>query len=90
MQNALRRTLLTPRLYEYPLWSWWNPLLLVKPYLNCRRVVRFQFKNYDFLKHNALACYKSQIEPTTPRENPLLSPDFTRLFAKPEEFYFEI
>ncbi|MFA6286225.1 MAG: PIG-L family deacetylase [Opitutaceae bacterium] len=78
------------RLYEYPVWSWWNPALLVRPGFSARRVVRFDFKGYGFLKRDALAAYRSQFEPTPPWKTPLLSPDFTALFAKPEEFYFEI
>ncbi len=78
------------RLYEYPVWSWWNPVLLVRPYFTSRRVVSFNFKGYGFLKQAALACHRSQFEPTPPWTKPVIAPDFTALFAGDEEFYFEI
>ncbi len=90
LQRALQDGTHPVRLYEYPLWSWWNPALLVRPGFSARRVVRFDFNGYGFLKHEALDAYRSQFKPTPPWKSPLISADFTALFEKPEEFYFEI
>lgn len=90
LARALQTNARPARLYEYPVWSWWNPLRLIHPLFNSRRVVRFNFKGDGSLKQDALATYRSQFAPSPPWEKPLLPPDFTALFAKPEEYYFEI
>ena len=90
LKQALQDSTHPVRLYEYPVWSWWNPALLIRPCFSARRVVRFDFKGYGFLKQDALACYRSQFEPTPPWKTPLISADFTALFSMPEEYYFEI
>jgi LmbE family N-acetylglucosaminyl deacetylase len=78
------------RLYEYPVWAWWNPLLLVRPYFTARRVVRLQFKEGGLLKKDALACHRSQFEPVDPWTSPVIAPAFVSFFTRDEEFYFEI
>ena len=78
------------RLYEYPVWAWWNPVLLARPWFTSRHVVRCNFKGYGFLKQEALACHRSQFQPTSPWTKPVIAPDFTALFTGDEEFYFEI
>jgi len=90
LQRSLQGYTRPFRLYEYLVWSWWNPALLIHPFFTSRRVVRFDFHGYGFLKNSALASYRSQFTPTPPWEQPLLKSNFTGLFAKPEEFYFEI
>jgi LmbE family N-acetylglucosaminyl deacetylase len=79
-----------PRIFEYLVWSWWNPLRLLWPWLTARRVWRYRFRGYDTIKISALQCYRSQFEPTPPWDQPVLSPAFVRLFQRPYEFYFEI
>jgi LmbE family N-acetylglucosaminyl deacetylase len=90
LQRALQDCTRPVRLYEYLVWSCWNPALLIRPFFTCRQIVRFEFKGYGFLKTGALAAYRSQFAPTPPWKNPLLGADFTGLFAKSEEFYLEI
>ncbi len=90
LKRALEGGTRSIRLYEYLVWSLWNPSLLVYPFFTSRRVVRLDFKGYNFLKKESLATYRSQFEPTPPWENPLLASDFTALFEGDEEFYFEI
>jgi LmbE family N-acetylglucosaminyl deacetylase len=77
------------RLFEYPVWSWWNPLLLWRPLFTCPRVVRHRVGDCTCRKAAALACYRSQIEPTLPWTKPLLSATFISLFKGPDEFFFE-
>jgi glycosyltransferase involved in cell wall biosynthesis/LmbE family N-acetylglucosaminyl deacetylase len=81
---------LQPRIYEYLVWSWWNPLRLLRAWLTARRVWRFSFRGYEDIKIAALKCYVSQFEPTPPWDKPMLSPEFVRLFQRPCEFYLEI
>lgn len=79
-----------PRIYEYLVWSWWNPLRLVGPLFTARRTWRFRFRGNEATKIAALQCYRSQFEPTPPWPEPVLDHDFVRLFHRPCEFYFEI
>lgn len=77
------------RIFEYPVWSLWNPLLLIRPFFKNKRVVFFSFKGYGFLKERAIDCHRSQFEATPPWKKPVISPEFRQLFLSEEEFYFE-
>jgi LmbE family N-acetylglucosaminyl deacetylase len=88
--ETLAGTGLQPRIYEYLVWSWWNPLRLFRPWLTAPRVWRFRFRGYEGIKIAALECYRSQFEPTPPWHEPMLSADFVRLFQRPCEFYLEL
>ncbi len=88
--TALHLTGLTPRVWEFPVWSWWNPLLLLRTLRRVRRVVRFRFAGFEFLKVAALAEYSSQFAPTAPWPEALLSPDFVSRFTSDEEFFCEL
>ncbi len=79
-----------PRIYEFPVWSWWNPLLLLAPVFRVRRVLRFRFQGYAFMKMSALSAHRSQTEPTAPWTNAILSPAFVAFFSTDEEFFFEL
>jgi LmbE family N-acetylglucosaminyl deacetylase len=87
--RALEQTGLQPRILEFPVWSWWNPLLLIRPLLTCRRVWRMDFLKYEGLKRQALAAYASQVQPAPPWEKAILSREFVSFFSSPEEFFFE-
>jgi len=87
--GALAGTGIKPRLYEYLVWSWWNPLRLLRPWLTARHVWRFRFPGYEGIKSAALKCYSSQFEPTPPWSEPVLDRDFARMFKRPCEFYLE-
>jgi len=87
--RALTQTGLQPRVLEFPIWSWWNPLLLIRPLLTCRRVWRMDFRRCENLKRQALAAYASQVEPAPPWEKAVLSREFVSFFLSSEEFFFE-
>jgi LmbE family N-acetylglucosaminyl deacetylase len=87
--RALTQAGLTPRLLEFPVWSWWNPLLLLPDVLRIRRVWRVDFRGHEQRKRAALAEYRSQTEPTPPWTQALLSPEFLSFFSTHEEFFFE-
>jgi LmbE family N-acetylglucosaminyl deacetylase len=88
--DALQSLSSRPRIFEYLVWSWWNPLRLLWPWLTARRVWRYRFRGYDDIKKSALKCYRSQFESTPPWNKPVMSPEFLRLFKRSYEFYFEI
>lgn len=87
--RALRKAPNDPRIFEYPIWAWRNPLLLVKPILASRAVWRADITGVLDRKAAALSAYASQIRPIPPDERPVLSQEFTSEFMFPEEFFFE-
>jgi len=78
-----------PRVLEFPVWSWWNPLLLLRPLLTCRRVWRLDLGPVRDVKARAIASYSSQTEPIAPEAAPALPPGFAPMFLCGEEFLFE-
>lgn len=88
VRTALARTGLSPALWEYPVWAWWNPLRLA------RQLVRPE-ENYVLelgptlpLKHRALACHATQLHPLPPWPHPALPPVLAELCTSPLEFLF--
>ena len=86
---ALDRAALRPRLLEFPVWSAWNPLLLVRPLFRARRIHRFEFPGYGPHKQHALSAYASQLLPSPPWNDAVLSADFVRAFSRETELFFE-
>ena len=87
--QALAASSVRPRVCEFPVWARWNPLLLLRPLLQARRITCCRFPDYAALKQRAISAYRSQTEPTPPWTQPLLSRGFRDSFAAPEEFFFE-
>jgi len=87
---ALAQAKLKTRIFAFPVWSWWNPLLLIRPLFTSRKVWRSDSLGYGHIKEKALATYASQVEPTPPWTTPVLSGEFVSFFSSPEEFFFEI
>lgn len=88
---CLRASGHTPRVLEFPVWSWWNPLILLRTLHRIRRVSCHRYRGYGFLKRAALSAYATQVAPTPPWSQPLLSRQFTRAFTSTEEeFFFEL
>jgi LmbE family N-acetylglucosaminyl deacetylase len=88
--RALAQTGQKPRLLEYPVWSAWNPLRLIRTLRTSRQVWRVNFHGYEGLKRQALAAYASQTAPIAPFVQPVLSREFLSFFSSPEEFFFEM
>lgn len=79
-----------PKVLEYPVWAWWSPLRLLRPLWESRRVWHVTFPSRLEAKCRALACYVSQVAPTAPWTEPLLSREFVASFSTATEFFFEI
>jgi LmbE family N-acetylglucosaminyl deacetylase len=86
-QAALITTPLTPLVLEFPIWSWWNPLLLLRALFGSGAIRRLEFQPVHRQKLAALACYHSQIKPIPPATSPLLSADYVRAFQSPVEYF---
>lgn len=78
-----------PRLLEFPVWSWWNPVLLIRPLLNSRRVWRTDTRAASELKARAVGSYGSQVLPLAPETSAVLPPGFVAMFSGSEEYLFE-
>jgi LmbE family N-acetylglucosaminyl deacetylase len=89
VSRALLRAGQGPRLLEFPVWSWWNPLLLLGPMLASRRVWRVDLRDFRVAKARAIASYASQTEPIAPDTAPALPAGFAAMFLCGEEFLFE-
>ena len=87
--RALSLTTFHPRVFEFPVWSWWNPLLLRRPLKQSRRVWRATFPEHAVLKQRALATQVTQVQPLQPGRGPMLTPEFLAFFNRAEEFFFE-
>ena len=90
IQSALRRTNGRARLLEYPIWASWAPQRLVRPLFTSRRIWRADFSGYEAIKRRALDLYRSQVAPTPPWDQPVLSAEFISYFQSSEEFFFEM
>lgn len=79
-----------PRVFEFPIWSWWSPRLLLRLALTRARVARCSFSGYEAVKWQAICAYRSQTEPVAPWTDPVLPAGFAAAFRGAEEFFFEI
>ena len=87
--SALEKLSFRPRVLEFPVWSWWKPFLLFPYLFTARRVLRFDYRGYEFLKQAAIESHRSQVEPMPPWPEPVQPRAFVRFFLSHEEYYFE-
>lgn len=86
--RAMAESKLAARILEYPVWSWWRAVLLVRPLMGGRRVKRIRFPQHRQRKADALSRYRSQFAPLAPWTKAVLSEEFRRLFTNDEEIFF--
>jgi LmbE family N-acetylglucosaminyl deacetylase len=89
VHRALERSGLRPRVLEYPVWSWWNPLLLARTLFTCRSVWRVEIGSALDAKRAAVASYVSQTLPVPPDTAPALPLGFASMFLGKREFFLE-
>ena len=86
--EAVRQVSPEADIWQYPVWSWWNPLLLVR-HLSVFGLCRHQrAEDFQALKLRALRQYRSQMEPMAPQTSPSLPPELVRVFQTDHEFFF--
>ena len=83
VMRALARAGLRPRILEFPVWSWWNPLLLLRPLFACRRIWRIDLREFAGLEERAISAYTSQNLPIAPDSAAALPPGFASMFPGP-------
>jgi LmbE family N-acetylglucosaminyl deacetylase len=86
--EAVARTTLHPDLWQYPVWSWWNPLLLLQGWLTTDDCRRQEVEDFLPAKRAAIACYQSQIAPLAPDSAPALPSDLVAIFSSDTEYFF--
>lgn len=89
VEGALKETGQRPRMLEFPIWAWRNPLLLLKPLLSSHAVWRVDLGGAREAKLAALAAYVSQTLPIPPDRESVLPPEFASEFTTAEEYFFE-
>lgn len=87
-QQAAARAGNAPEIWQYPIWSWWNPLLLASKIFRHREIYRLPAEDYHGLKQKALRCYGSQLNATPPAITPPLPRELVDFCLKDPEYFF--
>ena len=87
---ALARSKVHPAIWQYPVWSWWNPLLLFVRIIFNRGCCVQPAEDYHPIKTLALGRYRSQIEPALPWIEPVLQPELVRVCNSGQESFFRL
>ena len=88
VQDALARRHLRPVVWQYPVWAWWNPVLLLRCWAangGCRSL---PIEDYYPLKQRAAAAYQSQIAPLAPETAAVLPAALLNTFLARTEYFF--
>jgi LmbE family N-acetylglucosaminyl deacetylase len=86
--DAVQRAGLQPVIWQYPVWSWWNPVLLLRRWVHSRECRQLPLEDYRQHKRQAIQCYESQIRPLDPDPSPALPADLVDIFLADTEFFF--
>jgi LmbE family N-acetylglucosaminyl deacetylase len=86
--EAIARARASVEVWQYPVWTWWNPGLLLRRWLSSRDCRRQPLEDQRQAKEEAIGCYLSQIAPLPPDTSPALPPDFVEIFRQDTEFFF--
>jgi LmbE family N-acetylglucosaminyl deacetylase len=86
--DAVRDSGLRPDIWQYPVWSWWNPVVLLRRWLDTRDCRRLPLEDYRQHKQQAVRCYQSQITPLPPDSVAALPTVLVDIFLADTEFFF--
>jgi LmbE family N-acetylglucosaminyl deacetylase len=89
VRDAVLLAGISPRIFGFPVWSWWNPLLLARSLATFQRIWRVDVRSTLGPKEHAIAYYASQTKPLPPDTDPALPEGFALMFLGGYEFYFE-
>jgi len=87
--SAMRKSGKRPRIMEFPVWAWHNPLRLIEPLIKGRKVWRSLFTELRSTKVAAISSYATQTRPIAPETAPALPLYFVAELSHSEEFFFE-
>lgn len=86
--EAIDRAGIEAAMWEYPIWLWWNPLTLLTQLVQSTGRCRAPTEDFLPIKRQALAHYRSQLEPLLPQSEPALPRDLLRLIDSEAEYFF--
>ncbi len=86
--DAVEQTKTTPEIWQYPVWSWWNPALMLSKIFQVGDAHHLAGEDFHAVKKGALECYRSQIKPTPPWPNAALPPELMDFCLRDPEYYF--
>ena len=88
VRESLQRTHRHPNVWQYPVWSWWNPFLLFKHLFLAGRCYRHPLEDYHLIKERAMTRYRSQLQPLEPWEKPVIPTELQQVFHGRDEYFF--
>ena len=77
-----------PEIWQYPVWCWWNPLLLLSKIFFQGGIHRLPGAEFHARKQKALRCYHTQIESIAPGLSPSVPPELREFCLKDSEYFF--
>ncbi len=86
--DAILQAGMQPDIWQYPVWSWWNPLLLLRRWFATDDCRRLPLEDYRLAKQQAIRCYQSQIAPLAPDATPALPANLVETFNTDTEYFF--
>jgi LmbE family N-acetylglucosaminyl deacetylase len=89
VQGALVRAGISPRVFEFPVWSLWDSSLLFPSAFTARSVWRVGLDGLRESKARAIGCYVSQLQPLAPDLCSAVPEGFAPMFLGSNEFFFE-
>ena len=87
-REALSRARQEPEIWQYPVWCWWNPVLLLSKIFGPGHIRRLPGEDYHAYKTRALHCYRSQLEPVAPSFTVPLPPELLDFCLQDPEYFF--
>ncbi|HND62625.1 MAG TPA: PIG-L family deacetylase [Opitutaceae bacterium] len=79
-----------PAVWEYPVWSWWNPWLILGRLGEARRCWSLPTEDFGLVKSRAIACYRTQLQPSPPWLKPLVPPELVHMLSSDREYFFRV
>jgi LmbE family N-acetylglucosaminyl deacetylase len=86
--EALHCSGLRPTVWQYPVWSWYNPMLLLERIIFTADRCQIPTEDYQLIKTRALGCYRTQMHPLPPQTTAALPPELVRIFNSEVEYFF--
>jgi LmbE family N-acetylglucosaminyl deacetylase len=88
IRDALFHSPHRPAVWQYPVWAWWKPHFLLANLFLSREVRRLPMEDFQSVKFCALACYRSQVQPTPPWRDSILPAELKAPREFAEEYFF--
>jgi LmbE family N-acetylglucosaminyl deacetylase len=88
IRDALLHSSHRTDVWQYPVWAWWKPHFLLANLFLSREVRRLPMEDFQSAKFCALACYRSQVQPTPPWRASVLPLELQAPRDFQEEYFF--